>query len=136
MTGCKTRMGVAKGPWIQLWTAGTRPRFGFTVKWESTVKKPSRWFSNSAAKATSCRRTPYSFRRGPVRWLMFCAHEIDSYIAFSSAQKLRCVRCRVSKRKRRATPSGYPRVRSHFVIVAHSTIAQKSSAPIQQKDQK
>ena len=53
-----------------LWTAETCHRFGCTVKWRARVEYFPLRFSNSAAKAASCCRSPCQLPARPAPWLI------------------------------------------------------------------
>src|SRR5215203_3437962 len=55
-------------------------------EWVSGFENPASWFWNSAAKASSCRRTPYRFRRCSSRLALFFIRSWTRFLEFSLAK--------------------------------------------------
>src|SRR4051812_25489088 len=75
---------------LKFWTAETCHRFGFTAKTKRTVEKSSPWVFEQRSQSDVVPSHSIEHPVHPAHWFIFSAQEIDSYIAFSSAQKLRC----------------------------------------------
>src|SRR5829696_6929640 len=56
---------------VYLECEGHVPALASLPKARAWLKNLALWFSSSAAKAASCRRSPQTFRRGPDPWHIF-----------------------------------------------------------------